>query len=252
MFLILVGCASYMQLTAQAPDSLARNPDLNTTDGMNQMRRSQLDPHALVYQRASALGDWPTAITAIHHLLLQDPGNRYLQDSLAALYFRVGNLTACHAWCLENLQQRPDDLILLQLAGNVEESRGNLKSALERFERIFQLTQSHFHRYKTASLQYQIGRYGEAGSHIESMLSDPAIDQEMVHIDWQNGGGDVPLRSALLNLRGNLELTLNKEALARKSFKEALKLAPDFKLARQNLDALQAKYHNFHDESGGR
>jgi tetratricopeptide (TPR) repeat protein len=243
-------CIATLSLAAQNHDSLAHAVDLNTSDGMNQLRRSQLDPHALVYEKATQLGDWVTAIDALHHLLLQDPENAFLQDSLAALYFRVGNLSACHAWSLEKLQQRPQDLLLLQLVGTIEEQKGKLEPALERYQRIFALTKVHFYRYKMAGLQFLLGRYGECGQQIESMLLDPEIDQQAVHIDWNNGGGDVPLRSALLNLRGNMELALNKENHARKSFKEALKLAPEFLLARNNLDALQTKYRSPNEENG--
>jgi tetratricopeptide (TPR) repeat protein len=236
---------------AQPVDSVLKITDIHSSDDMNRLRRAQLDPHALVYEKAVQLGDWVTAIQSIHHLLLQDPENIYLQDSLAAMYLRVGNREACLAWTLEKLQKRPDALFLNRLAGNVQEAQGDLKSALERYERVLALTRAPFYRYKVAVLQYQLGRYGECATHIESMLTDTALAGEELHIDWGNGGGEVPLHSALLNLRGNLEVQLGKEGLARKSFKEALKLAPGFVLARNNLDALQAKYQEGRDHGGG-
>lgn len=234
---------------AQPADSLPVT-DLNTTEGMNHLRRAQLNPHALVYEKATQLGDWPTAIVSLQHLLLDQPDNPFLQDSLAALYFRVGNLPACLRWSKEQLASRPNAVFLLEMTGNVEEAQGNPKAALEHYERLLALTPGYYFRYKVASLQYQLGRYGESGSHVASMLTDAGMDEEVIHIDWGDGGGDIPLRSALLNLRGNLELALNKETLARKSFKEAVKLAPAFVLARNNLNALQAKHEAAHDHGG--
>lgn len=235
---------------AQSPDSVRPASDFLTTEGMNRLRQAQLSPHALIYQRASALGDWNSAIYALHQLLLEDPGNRFHEDSLAALYLRTGNRVACLRLSREILSKRPDDLFILQLAGAVSEGDNDLKAALADFEALSQATKAPFYRYKVAGLQFQLGRYGECGSNIESMLTDAAIDDQAVRVDWAGGGAEIPLRAALLNLRGNLELALNKEMLARKSFREALKIAPDFVLARNNLNAIQEKYQQRLDQGG--
>lgn len=252
LFLVFLGLWFFgLQTKAQSSDSTVTILRPLTIDELNAEQYRQLSPDGNVYARASALGDDPTAIVALHYLLAADPGNPFLQDSLAALYWRVGNLTACHRWCLELLKTRPNAGFVLQLAAGIEEQRGDFAAALEHYAHVYQLAGGYFWRYKVAGLQFQLGRYGECGSNIESMLTDTAIDDELVHIDWGTGNGDVPLRSALLNLRGNLELALNKEGLARKSFKEALKLAPGFGLARQNLDALIAKNQPQPHEGGG-
>ncbi len=233
--LLLVFLTSFALLSAQSPDP-------NTPEGMNALRKAQSDPNALVYSKATELHDWRTAIVALHHLLLKNPENVFLQDSLAALYYRTGENEACQRWCAEVLAKRPKDLFLHQLVGQVAEESGNLTLAVTHFEQLYAATRDPFFRYQVSSLQFQLGRYGEAGSNIESMLSDPQLAESAIHLDWENGGGDVPIHAALLNLRGNLELALNKENLARKSFRAALKLAPKFKLPRQNLNAIQAKH----------
>lgn len=223
-------------------------PDI---DALNAQLRAQTDPNALVYAKATALGDHQTAITALHYLLLGSPGNRFLEDSLAALYYRVGNLDACRRWCDELLSRRPDDLFLHQLLATIAEGRGDYIGALTHVEQLYAGQNSLYWRYRLAGLQYQVGRYGECTAHVGAMLSDPAVDAESLRLSWDGGTGIVPMRAALVNLRGNLELATGKEALAQKSFREALKLAPEFGLARNNLSALQAKYHNRANEHGG-
>lgn len=220
----------------------AQNPDPNTPDGMDALRKAQTNPNGLVYNKACALHDWETAIVALHYLLLDNPENAFLQDSLAALYYRTGQNTACLKWCEEVLSSRPNAAFIHQIAGNVAQESGNLALALTHYEQLYSATKAPFFRYQVSSLQFLLGRYGEAGSNIESMLSDPELASTNIHLNWENGSDDVPIHAALLNLRGNLELALNKENLARKSFRAALKLDSEFSLPRENLNAIQAKH----------
>jgi tetratricopeptide (TPR) repeat protein len=190
--LVLFALVFAHSVSAQYGDSLRALPDPNSPDGMNQLRRMQLDPNALVFDKANALRDYSTAIFALHHLLVKDPENAILQDSLATMYYKAGNCESCARWCAEVLTKRPDDLFVRNLAGHVAESIGDHAAAITHYERIYALTRNYFVRYKIAGLQYQAGRFGECGTHIESMLSDTLIDRQAVHIDWEGGGGDVP------------------------------------------------------------
>lgn len=245
---LMIFCS--LNVSAQVPDSTTLILAPVSVEELNAAHRKQQNPHGIVYAKATALGDHATAIVALHYLLEADPLNPFLQDSLAGLYHRVGNHVACHRWCLEILQSRPDARYILQLAAEIEEGRGDFVAALEHLSHLQKIAGSHYLRYKIAGLQFQLGRYGECGANVEAMLTDAGIDAESLFVAWEGGGGPVTMRAALLNLRGNLELALGKEALARKSFREALKLAPDFGLARNNLSALQAKHQSVHEGGG--
>ena len=174
-------------------------------------------------------------------MLLNDPENHILQDSLALMYVRTGNTTACVNWCDECLKTRPTSVYLLNLSATMLESNGRHKDALGRYERLYSQTNSHFYRYKVSTLQFLLGRHGECLANIEAMLQDESVAREIVQVNWQDSGSEVPMRAALLNLRGNLELALNQSGKARKSFRQALKEAPDFQLARNNIRAMDEK-----------
>ena len=238
IFALLAGLLiTFSQVQAQSRDSI----DINSIEGLNQLRKMQQDPHARIYLQARNLGDYHTAIYALHHMLLTDPENHFLQDSLALMYVRTGNTQACVAWCDQCLKKRPDRVFPLNLSATMLESQGLYKPALERYERLYANTGSQFYRYKVSSLQLLLGRHGESLANIEAMLQDENVARELVQVNWQDSGSEVPMRAALLNLRGNLELALNQSGKARKSFRQALKEAPEFELARNNLRAMDDK-----------
>lgn len=228
-------------------DSIRRQAQPNSLQQLQAMRDAQLNPAGRIYSKASQLKDHHTAIYALHVLLLDDPDNVYLQDSLAMHYFLAGNHESCLRWSNSVLESRPDDPYLLVLTANIYAQRRDFKPALARHERLQELRPSFYNRYRIAMLQYELGRTGECGTTIEQLLLKPEIDQEAVHVRWGDGGADIPLRAALLNLRGNLQEQLNRDGDARKSFREALKLAPDFQLARNNLNALREKNDRYRD-----
>ena len=215
--------------------------DPHSIQGLQKLRDQQQNPHARAYETAREIGDYQTAATALQYLLLESPQNSHLRDSLASMLYRAGNINACLRWCEKVLADNPGNAFLLELSGNLYAGQGRPAQALPKFEALSSMTGDAYFRYQQASMQFLLGRYGEATQNIESLLTDPAIEQEAIHIDWAGGGHDVPLRAALLNLRGNLQLALNRENDARKSFRAALKIDKNFSLARNNLNALREK-----------
>ena len=192
-----------------------------------------------VYKQASQIGDHATAIVALHNLLVKKPGGPALQDALAIQYYYSGQRTVCLAWCAKCLNERPESSFLLHLSGLVAEEQEALETALGRYERLYAMRKAPFYRYKVASLRYQLGRHGECLPHLQAMLQSSEIESVELYLTWAGGEGYVLLRAALLNLRGNLELALKQTGKARKSFRAALKVSPDFALPQLNLNAMR-------------
>ena len=57
----------------------------------------------------------------------------------------------------------------------------------------------------------------------------------------QNGSQDIVMKAAALNVKGICAMELNQEAAAKDNFAKALELAPEFVLAKGNLDNLNKK-----------
>jgi tetratricopeptide (TPR) repeat protein len=112
--------------------------------------------------------------------------------------------------------------------------------ALQNYESLFLLTSSNSMLYKMAVLQYELKRYQETMTNVDILFTKPEADSlKVVFNDAKNQEKEYPLRVALTNLKGMVYQAQGDKVNARKYFEMALKLAPDFVLAKQNLAALK-------------
>ena len=117
-----------------------------------------------------------------------------------------------------------------------------IKDALETYEKLFLQTKSLYHQYQLAVLQYQLKRYGECNTNVEQILKNEKSVSEKVSITVnQKEAQEVSLKAAAYNIRGVMLLEGKREEEAKFNFEEALKLQPDFMLAKNNLAFVSKK-----------
>jgi tetratricopeptide (TPR) repeat protein len=223
----------FASLRMQAQDTLVKEP-IFTLDELQRQQDQQLSPHALVYRNAYAIGDWQTAATAAHYLLLEQPENHFLEDSIATYYLRAGNLQACKAWSEKCLAKRPQSGQLHYLLAQIHESEGNLTEALKHYEALAVATDQLYFHYQVAALQLKLQRYGECRAKAEALLAKPE-NGDAISIASATGADVVSMHAAAWNLLGVLERELKNEKAAKAAFKRALELDPEFRLAKENL-----------------
>ena len=91
-----------------------------------------------------------------------------------------------------------------------------------------------------AFIQYELKRNQEAITNIDILLTKPEAETlKVVFNSTDNKQKEYTARVALLNLKGMVYKDQDDKVNARKYFEEALKLAPDFQFAKQNLEALK-------------
>lgn len=224
--------------TVMAQDSsFVTSPPLSESD-LQEIRNRQASPHSQVYVRAMRLGDFPTAITALHYLLVEQPQNRYFKDSLAGLYVRTGNAPAAKQLAQEIVIDHPDDNYAQNLLAGIYAQEGNHKGALACFEALEKNTQAPYYTYQVAVMRFQIERYGECKTAIAKLLELPEEQEAFVRIFSDQTEQIIPIQAAALNLRGNLSLQLGQNDAAKEDFEKALEIAPDFLLPKGNLDQM--------------
>ena len=114
------------------------------------------------------------------------------------------------------------------------------KESLEQYEALFAKTKSSFHAYQIAVLQYVLKRFGECETTVGIILNDPKSMEQKVSINAdQNTNQQVPIKAAAYNIRGVMLKEMNKKDEAMESFQEALKLFPEFALAKANIEAIK-------------
>ncbi len=193
-----------------------------------------------IYQQTLRYKDPFVRLYALHQRIALEGASFALRDTLAQAYFEAGMYPQVIAVAEELLSEDPKNATLAELRALAYFYLQDAKKALDAYEKLYEITQEPLHLYQVISLQFNLQRYGECQANIDRVLSQPESAQTQVRITLPDGRVQaVPVRAAALNVRGVL-LRLQKEyKKAQEAFEEALKIAPDFLLAKGNLEDLQ-------------
>lgn len=190
------------------------------------------------YQLGLKYGDVNVARNAIYGMLVMDPQNLSLLDSLAYLYFDYQRHTSCILVCMDLLKINPDHLAALEMSAISYENLGLKDKALDNYESIYLKQNNVFTLYKIASLQLDLGRYVESMTNVDIMLKNKEVQEAKITINTNQGTQDIALTAAVYNLKGLIESSQDQKEAAKVSFNEALSIEPEFILAKNNLAEL--------------
>ena len=193
-------------------------------------------------KQALAFGDKTVAANAMYSIILLEGPKSVYKDSLAYLYFNDRNFISCFLVTNDILKNNPGNLDLLEMNAISLESMGATEKAAEAYQNLFTKTNNNYHAYKLAGLQFGLGKFEDAYASIKK--SDKLPDEGSVKITFQvnkNYNQNVDLKAAIAYLEGIIATNLSKNAEAKLSFERALKLFPEFVLAKTKLDALNAE-----------
>lgn len=192
-----------------------------------------------VYEQGVKYNDPVTQIFALQWRIAAE-GERFgLRDTLAQAYFQAGFYRQALAVAEELLREQPRNADLAELRAVSYFYLQDARGALDAYEKLYEITQSPSHLYQVITLQFNLQRYGECQVNIDRLLSTPESERLTVRISTPDGQAqEVPLRAAALNVRGVLFRLQKENEKARKAFEEALKIFPNFLLAKGNLEDL--------------
>jgi tetratricopeptide (TPR) repeat protein len=192
-----------------------------------------------VFNLALKYSDGAVAKQAMFEMMALNPENTALKDSLALLYYNLGSYAECVLVTRDILAEKPNDLTMLELRAVSQKQLGMLREAMADFEKIYLNTNDVLYMYEVASLQYEMKLYNECKVSLDILLNSSDIDKETIALAAsQFTQQNVPMRAAVLNLKGVVAAEQNDSNSARTIYKEALKLYPDFVLAKANLESL--------------
>ncbi|MDO9595036.1 MAG: hypothetical protein Q7J19_08585 [Lutibacter sp.] len=193
-------------------------------------------------RQALEFGDKTVAANAMYSIILMEGPKSVYKDSLAYLYFNDRNFISCFLVTNDILKNNPGNLDLLEMNAISLESMGAAEKAVEAYQNLFAKTNNNYHAYKLAGLQFGMNKNEEAYATIKK--ADKLPDDGKVKITFQvnkNYNQNVDLKAAIAYLEGIIATNLNKNNEAKISFERAIKLFPEFVLAKTKLDALNAE-----------
>lgn len=205
------------------------------------LERDTVPMEVKMYKNAMLFGDYEVARNAVFALLTQFPNRIDYLDTLARIYFSTGAYSQALLASKIYLERDPQSVQMMELSAICEGAINNNKESLDMYEKLYAKTKSIYHAYQIAVLQYSLKRFGECETTVATVINDPQASKEKININIdQQKSQEVPLIAAAFNLRGVLLKELSKPDLAKQDFEAALKLAPDFALAKNNLEAMKA------------
>ena len=188
-----------------------------------------------VYKKALKNYDIDAAKNAVYRILeLEGEKSQYL-DTLAYIYFRQQNYLSCLQVSNKILKQKEKNDILEFKAVSLEKLN-DIKSAIDVYEKIYAINKDVFSAYKLAELQHRLRRDAEAFSTLKSAenLKFPEKTTITFPASQKGQAQNVPFKAAFYNLMALTAYDLHNYDMAIKYYDEALKIFPDFFLAKQN------------------
>jgi tetratricopeptide (TPR) repeat protein len=189
------------------------------------------------YAAASRWNDSEVAKSALYDVIVENPGIDSLIYSLAYFYYEDEKFASALLISQDLLSRNSKNPMYLEMAASSAQQIGVNDRALQFYESLYLINDNIRTLYQVAFLQYQTKRTAECKTSIDILMSKLAVNTEKVVYDDAKGvAKEYLMKVSVLNLKGMLLLELNDKVGAKKAFTDALALAPDFALAKANLE----------------
>lgn len=189
-----------------------------------------------MYRIASNFGDGDMAKTALYHLLMLSQNKSAILDSLSLHYYGAQQWASVALVSKENLKLNADNELALELSALSFENLGLPDNALENYEKIFLKSNKIGTLYRIAFLQYNTKKFTECNTSIDILLGREDIAAlNMSFAKQDQTQQEVPMKAAVLNLKGLVAKAQGNTQKAKEYYLEALNEAPGFEMAQINL-----------------
>lgn len=236
-----------ISLNVSVAHSQAQKPAVKTDPAKTQTPQKQQPAKPAVnpltehfykkYVTAIQWNDYDVAKDALYDLIMENPQNDSLIFSLAYYYYENQKYASAVLVSQQLLARNPKNTAALEMSAVGYEVMGVPDRSLQSYESLYLLTNNINTLYKMSFLQFDMKRYAECLASIDALLSNKDIDTlKVVFNDVENKPKEYVMKVAVLNLKGlAVQEHLGDKEAAKKLFEEALAIAPDFVLAKQNL-----------------
>lgn len=192
-----------------------------------------------IYAKAVEYGDLNTAIVAAHTILANSSDDYHYMDSLVSLYYVSGNLVAAVNVGNAILDAAPQNVTVRELVANSLAGLNMNGEAVVQYNDLYSRTANIVYLYNVATVEFSMKNYTECGLTVERILKAEGNMTKVAINGTDNIIQEIPIKAAAYNIKGAIAVAVNNNAIAKESFEEALKITPEFSLAKSNLEALK-------------
>lgn len=195
--------------------------------------------HSRTYAIATKYGDYDMARTALYNMLAAYPGNDSLLYSLSYLYFQSEKYAPAVLAAQDLVTRNPNHLGALEISAAGYQTLGLKDKSLAAYETLYLKSSDYQTLYKIAFLQFDMERLKECMTNADILLEKSESDSLTVfYATEDNQQKEYPIKVSLYNLKGLVSQKYGDKDSAKKYYQQALDVAPDFALAKQNMEAL--------------
>ncbi|WP_346759411.1 hypothetical protein [Agaribacillus aureus] len=192
-----------------------------------------------VYLQAKKYNDIGVAKNALYKLIVLDPNDASLLDSLVLMYFDYNQHAPSLLVSMDILKRDPGNLVALEISATSYENLQLYDKALTAYESLYLRNNNLYTMYKISFLQFNLKRYSESKTSADIILKNEKAEEfKIVFNPDRNTSEEVTMKAAVLNLKGLIAKQEGNKEEARKLFTEAVADGNPFTFAQQNLASL--------------
>jgi len=192
----------------------------------------------LAYNISVKYNDFAQAKSAIYDLMTLQPNNFSYLDSLAFIYYEFRQYASAALVSRDGLTINPNNQALLQISATSLSQLGALDQSLKMYEKLYNMTDDASVLFEVIQKQYDLKKFDEAMINTELLLGKRVVDTNSVYA--KNAAGEdiqIPFKALIYNTQGMIARGQGNEESAKKYFNSALKIAPNYALAQENLNS---------------
>lgn len=176
---------------------------------------------------------------AMYSMIALDPTDDSLKLNLCYYYLENNQFAQSLFVSADLLARSPDNLDALRMNAISLENMGLRDRAVTQYESLYLKTSDITVLYQVSMLQFDLERYNECLTNIDIMLKNPnAKTVKLAFAKNEKENQEVTLEAASYNMKGMVQKKLGQKTEAKAQFDQAIKLEPEFTLAKQNLAEL--------------
>lgn len=189
------------------------------------------------YSRSIKYNDFAVAKDAIYDLLILEPNNTSYLDSLAYMYFEFNQFASAALVGRDALKNKPNNQMMLQISAKSLGQLGALDQSLKMYQKLYTISDDPYVLFEVIQKQYDLKKYDDAMINSELLLGKRVVEGSRVYAEDKEGNEiEVPFKAVIKNLQGMIARAQGNEESAKKYFNSALSLAPNYALAKENLN----------------
>ena len=202
-------------------------------------KKNKYEQYVRVYENALRMGDVNVAINACYEIIANDSSRINYYDTLVYLYLNTRNQGSTYLAARTSLKYYPNDDKMTRIAADYAKTLGMPDTAIMYYRRTFVINNKLENLYDAAQVQYNAGNYAGAEETVDQIIKNPNSEKEKISISLEKETPQqIPVKAAALNVKGTIFIELGNKEIALRYIDEALKIAPDFKVAKNNKEEI--------------